>query len=185
MPTPARTSLDSIVASGRKLIESEGLDSLTLKAVATSEGVKTPSLYKHVASRADLIRRIADDVVDDLAAALDSAPRGDDARQDAISLVNAFRGFAMKNPGGYGLIFGALPEEMRPDTGRLLRSSGAVLSTVSALAGEDSKLEATRTLTAWAHGFVSMELAGAFRLGGDIDQAFSFGARRLADALAG
>lgn len=185
MPTPSRTSPESIVATGRALLESRGLDGLTLTAVATEVGVKTPSLYKHVASRGDLIRRIAEDVVDDLAAALDSAPRGDDARQDVISLSNTFRDFARKNPGGYGLIFGSLPEEMRPDTDRLLRSSAAVLRTAGALAGEDRKLEAARTLTAWAHGFVTMELAGAFRLGGDIDQAFSFGAQRLADALAG
>lgn len=185
MPTPARTSLESIIASGRALIESRGLDGLTLKAVAAEVGVKTPSLYKHVANRGDLIRRIAEDVVDDLAAVLNSAPRGDDARQDFISLSHAFRDFAIKNPGGYALIFGALPEEMRPDTDRLLHSSASVLRAASALAGEDRKLEAARTLTAWAHGFVTMELAGAFRMGGDIDQAFSFGAQRLADAIAG
>ncbi len=32
-----------------------------------------------------------------------------------------------------------------------------------------------RTMVAWAHGFVTMELAGAFRLGGDIDAAYAFG----------
>lgn len=185
MPTPARTSLESIVASGRRIIESTGLDGLTLNAVATTEGVKTPSLYKHIASRADLVRLIAEDVIDDLGSALDSVPRGDDARMDVVKLLNAFRGFAMENPGGYGLIFGALPEEMRPETDRLLQSSAAVLHAAGALAGEDLQLEAARTLTAWAHGFVSMELAGAFRLGGNIDQAFSFGAERLAEALSG
>lgn len=28
---------------------------------------------------------------------------------------------------------------------------------------------------AFAHGFVSMELAGAFRLGGDLDEAWRYG----------
>jgi len=28
---------------------------------------------------------------------------------------------------------------------------------------------------AWAHGFVSMELAGMFRLGGDVDAAYAEG----------
>jgi hypothetical protein len=35
-------------------------------------------------------------------------------------------------------------------------------------------LEGARTFAAWAHGFVSMELAGAFRLGGDLDAAYAF-----------
>ncbi len=30
-------------------------------------------------------------------------------------------------------------------------------------------------MVAWAHGFVSMELAGGFRLGGDLDAAYAFG----------
>ena len=42
---------------------------------------------------------------------------------------------------------------------------------------------AARTVTAWAHGFVTMELAGAFRLGGDVDRAFAYGVDHLAGAL--
>jgi hypothetical protein len=38
-------------------------------------------------------------------------------------------------------------------------------------------------ITAWANGFISMELAGAFNLGGDIELAYEFGIARLADAL--
>lgn len=33
-------------------------------------------------------------------------------------------------------------------------------------------LEVARLLVAFAHGFVSMELAGAFGLGGNVDAAF-------------
>jgi hypothetical protein len=38
-------------------------------------------------------------------------------------------------------------------------------------------------VVAWAHGFISMELAGAFRLGGDLDRAYAFGIERLGTAL--
>jgi hypothetical protein len=36
---------------------------------------------------------------------------------------------------------------------------------------------------AWAHGFITMELAGAFHLGGEVDTAWHFGVARLIDAL--
>ena len=38
---------------------------------------------------------------------------------------------------------------------------------------------------AWAHGFIVMELAGAFRLGGDVEQAWDFGLDRILAAVRG
>jgi Tetracyclin repressor-like, C-terminal domain len=35
-------------------------------------------------------------------------------------------------------------------------------------------IEAARTLTAWASGFIGMELAGTFNLSGDIERAFAY-----------
>jgi hypothetical protein len=42
---------------------------------------------------------------------------------------------------------------------------------------------AARMFVAWAQGFVSMELAGAFRLGGDVEAAVEYGLERLTAAL--
>ena len=57
--------------------------------------------------------------------------------------------------------------------------SATVLRLGRELVGEDAALEAARLITAWATGFIDMELAGAFRLGGDVDRAFEFGLERL------
>jgi hypothetical protein len=40
-------------------------------------------------------------------------------------------------------------------------------------------------ITAWAHGFVTMELAGAFRLGGDVEEAWAYALDGLVGALSG
>jgi hypothetical protein len=40
-------------------------------------------------------------------------------------------------------------------------------------------------LTAFLHGFVSMENAGAFKLGGNVGQAFAFGLETLVASLGG
>ena len=61
---------------------------------------------------------------------------------------------------------------------------GSLLRIAAELAGPGEALEAARMVTAWLYGFVSMELAGAFNLGGDIDRAFEYGIARLLDSLA-
>jgi len=56
---------------------------------------------------------------------------------------------------------------------------------VRAIAGEQHALPAARTVVAWAHGFLTMELGGAFQLGGDVDEAWEYGVTRFVRALRG
>ncbi len=182
MPATPRTSLPEIVEAGRALLESEGLDGLTMQAVAERVGVRAPSLYKHVASRGELIRLIAEAVLEDLGGDLEAAFVGDPER-DVASLARAFRDFAHRNPGAYRAVFSPLPEEWAPDREAFAEASRAVLETTEALVGKSDALDAARLVTAWAHGFLTMELSGAFRLDGDLDRAFEYGLTRLARSL--
>lgn len=183
MPTPSRTSLEEIVEAGRRIVETDGLDGLTMQGVAGIVGVRAPSLYKHVGSRGDLVRLIVEAVVNELGEALEGAVTGEDPIVDLKALGHAFRAFALAHPASYRLVFAPLPEEGVPDPEVLTGATEAVLRTTAALAGEGNALEAARLITAWAHGFVSMELAGAFRMEGDLDEAFDFALGALADAL--
>jgi AcrR family transcriptional regulator len=53
-------SREAIVAATRPLIESEGLDAVSLRRVATTLGVTAPALYAHVAGKRDLLRAVAE-----------------------------------------------------------------------------------------------------------------------------
>jgi AcrR family transcriptional regulator len=185
MPTPDRTSLDEIIAAGRAILESDGLARLTMQAVADRVGVRAPSLYKRVRSRDDLVRLIAEATVRDLGDRLAAVGTGGDPRRDLAALTRTLRAFAHECPAGYRLVLAPNPDTARPGLDSISRAVAPVMRVAASLAGERHALEAARTVTAWANGFISMELAGAFNLGGDIDRAFEFGITCLGDALAG
>lgn len=185
MPTPDRTSIDAIGAAALELLEARGLSGLTMAAVAERVGVRAPSLYKRIRSRDELVGLVADATVRDLTDRLESLAADDalDPDETLAELARCFRDFAGTRPAGYQLIFALGPEAARPRTESLTRATEVLLRVASRLVGPDEALEAARLLTAWAHGFVSMELSGAFRMGGDVDRAFDYGVARLVDAL--
>ena len=183
MPTPPRTSREAIVGAARGLLEAYGLEALTMQRVAQRVGVRAPSLYKHVRNRGELVRLVTEDVATDLADTVERAATTGDPRADLGAIAHAVRAFAHAHPRGYGLVFANLPEDWRATPRTLGRANEALLRTTAALVGQDRSLAAARTVVAWAHGFVSMELADAFRLGGSVDDAFAFGIDHLGDAL--
>ena len=181
MPAHAQTSTAAIVAAGRRLLEESGVDALTMRNVANAVGVRAPSLYKRVQGRADLFRLILEDVADELTSALDAAASHGDPVADLRAMAAAYRGFAHANRVAYTLMF--TPQPGPGATGRALRSSATFLRVVTELAGPERALPAGRTIVAWAHGFITMELAGAFLLGGDVQQAWDFGLDRVVSAV--
>lgn len=186
MPTPDRTSLPEIVAAAVDLLESDGLDGVTMNAVAARVGVRAPSLYKRVRNRDGLVRLIAEDALADLAArtaALADPARHPDPAERLAALARDLRVFARARPGGYRLIFAPPSGEAALDVGAIARASAPLLAATADLAGEERALDAARTVTAWATGFIGMELAGAFQLGGDVDDAFEYGLSLLLAAL--
>jgi AcrR family transcriptional regulator len=184
MPTPARTSIAAIVEAARVILEADGLEGLTMQRVGQAVGVRPPSLYKRVRSRGELVRLVVEDVAAQLAREVGRAAGSGDPHEALQAMAYAFRRFAHQNPGAYAVLFGPLPEDSRPELSTLGAASEAVLATAGALAGPEHALEGARMIVAWVHGFVSMELSGAFRLAGDVEDAFAFGIQRLAVALA-
>jgi len=183
LPTPAKTSIDDIVAAGRRILEAERLDGLTLQRVAKEVGVQAPSLYKRIGGRGDLIRRISNDAASELGAMVDAAAGSGDAEADVRAMAHAARAFARAHPQAYTLLFAQVPDAWRVDQDVNSRISAGVIGVAGDLAHPADAMLAARLVVAWLHGFLSMELAGAFRLGGDIDAAFEFGIDRILAGL--
>jgi AcrR family transcriptional regulator len=183
MSAPSKTSGKNIRAVARKILETDGLNNLSMQAVADAVGVKPPSLYKHFANRAGLLQAVTEDALQDLARAIDKVIQSDSARDDLQRMAIAYRTFAKRNPESYQLMFSGGAPNNEADLNSRLASVASLMKILNQCVEAKHTLAAARTLVAFLHGFVCMEMAGLFRLGGDINEAFHFGLTTLLDAL--
>lgn len=183
MPAPQRVTRDALATAARGIAERDGIDAVTISAAAAAVGVRAPSLYKHVGHRHDLLRLAADDAARELGE--DVAELVGSAQDPALVLAGiarAVRTFSARSPRSAALLFSPPSPEAGPSPSGMAPLIGALLDAVRRVAPSDP-LPAARTLTAWVYGFCTMEQAGAFQLGGDIDEAFEFGLTTLIGAL--
>lgn len=93
-----------IVAEAIALLDADGLDGVTLRKLAVRLGVRQPTLYWHLPSKAALITAIADAILDEQLT--DIAPPGPDERwQDwLIGLAERLRRALLAHPDGARVI---------------------------------------------------------------------------------
>ena len=185
MPSPAKTTDAAIISAARKLVELHGRRGFSMKDVARLVGVRAPSLYGRFKDRSTLIGAVELQLWSELAGALAVAPHSSDPTVTLARQAEAYRRFAKRNPLGYALIYHADAEQT--EVGRAARAAALAvcMPAFTALVGEAQAFAAARVLTPFLHGFVSMELAGAFRLGPDLDRAFTEGVSTILAGLAG
>lgn len=170
-----RAGLDheAVVEAAAKLVDEEGIDQLTLGRLAERLGIRTPSLYNHVAGLPGLKHDLAIYCLRDL---LDHTTRvtiGKSRADAIIALADAYRSYARQTPGRYMLT------QHAPDPGdeELLVVAQQVVDVVRAilfpfkLSGEDA-IHAIRGLRSIVQGFVSLEIIGGFGLPVDLDASF-------------
>jgi AcrR family transcriptional regulator len=168
----AGLSPDAVVDAAIGLLDSAGPEGVTLAAVAAATGVATPSLYKHIDSLESLRRLIAVRSMNDLAERLTAAVLGR-SQDDALrALMTAYRDYALAHPNRYA----ALPQHPVPDPDlsaagtRIIEVILAVLRGYG-IDGHDA-IHAARAVRAAAHGFASLQAAGAFQLAEDLDVSY-------------
>ncbi|MGX6604629.1 TetR/AcrR family transcriptional regulator [Micromonosporaceae bacterium Da 78-11] len=173
-----RAGLDraAVVAAGAAIADEVGFANLSMGLVAERLGVRTPSLYKHVESQADLSRGIA----------LLAATEASDAIRDAIqglagagalaALARALRAYVLQHPGRYAATTGAMaggPDDPLVAAGdRLLDSMRAVLRCYQVPAAEMD--HALRTLRSLFHGFATLQAENGFQRSADTDESYDW-----------
>ncbi len=101
-----------------------------------------------------------------------------------MEMLNTLRALGHERPAAFQLVMTPGAGVPRLPLQLAARASEPVLRLGRRLAGDEHALEAARTVTAWATGFISMELNSGFNLGGDVDAAWEFGVTRVLRAIA-
>ncbi len=171
MPAPIRATEAEMIRAARDLLERDGLDGVTMSAVAAALNIRPPSLYKKVRDRTGLVALIGDAVATDVLTALDAIATESLAPRDALAgYARAYRAVAADSPRAISLLF----THPAGTTGPIRELLDRLLAAVARATAGDP-LPIARNLTAWLFGFCSLEQAGAFRSGGNVDEAFEWG----------
>lgn len=103
-------TVSEIKETARKILVSEGVEGLSLRAIAREMGMTAPALYRYFPSREELLVHLIGDLygelTDTMAAARDAEPP-DDAPNRLAAVSRAFRRWALDHPGEFGLLFGS------------------------------------------------------------------------------
>lgn len=176
MQPRARLSREAVVEEAARLIDEEGLEALSLSALASRLGIRTPSLYNHVDGLEGLRRELALLGVRELGRRLGRAAIGKSTDEAIFAIARAYREFVKERPGLYAATLRS-SRLSYPEDPAFQAAEGEVLETVLAvlasygLRGDDA-LHATRGFRSMVHGFATLEVAGGFGIPLDLDESF-------------
>lgn len=177
---PKRLDHAAVVQAAAELADAEGLEQLTLTRLAEHLGIRTPSLYNHVASLADLRRDLTLRGLRELNNRLTRAVIGKAGDEAVAALAQAYRAYAKEHPGLYATFVRApdpTDEEIQRAASDVVEVTAAVLAAYG-FQGDDA-IHAVRVLRSALHGFVGLETSGGFGIPLDLDESF----RRLVQIM--
>ena len=174
-PYPVQTDLETIIETARLLIERDGVESLSLGKLAEELGIKAPSLYRHIANKNALLHAVIEQTYLNMFQAYDDAMEepSDDPVDQLVILSLAQRNFAHQNPNTYMLAYTTANPELKSNPDMLLEKAISIQQIMTQISGEEKSLPALRGSLALTHGFITLELNGQFRRGGDLTAQFT------------
>ena len=175
MPFPGQVTKDLIVQKAHQLIESEGVDALSLAKLAKDLGVKAPSLYRHIGNKEKLLQEVNGLTLQELFSNIYNAlePQANaNVEQQLLTVAKVYREYGLSHPHTYHLFSSSAPGNGRPDESILLQLILPLQALMAELCGETQSLTALRGLLAQIHGFVMLELNEQLQRGGDLSTVY-------------
>jgi AcrR family transcriptional regulator len=165
-----------LTAAGAQLADEVGFTALTMSALAERVGVRTPSLYKHLAGQDELNRRIAVLAFEEAGTAIGTAVQGLSGKDALRAAAHALRDFVTQHPGRYAATLAVAAGG--PDDPVTIAALASLAPLQAVLRGYDLAPEDTthalRALRSVFHGFASLQADGGFQWATDVETSFEW-----------
>ena len=174
-----------LIEASKELVEENGIAAFSMRALAEKLGVKTASLYAHVASMDALFTEVGLSALHDQKVAQLAAIEGKDGDAAVFALAESYRTFAKAHAALYQLIM-QMPmgkdETLRAAAAMTAEPSMQVLQGYSI--GEERRMHWQRVLRGVMHGFVSQEASGYFsHYPVDLEESYRLAIQCVIDGL--
>lgn len=170
-----RAGLDPqmVVQAAADMVDRDGIDALTLAALAAHFKVAVPSLYNHVGGLPGLQQQLAILGKRQLAHQLGQAVMGKSGGDAVMAMANAYRAYVKAHPGLYSCTLRA-SQDNEPES--RLADEEAVGIALKVLAHynlhDEMAIHMVRGFRSLVHGFASLEMGGGFGMPLSLDESF-------------
>jgi AcrR family transcriptional regulator len=103
-------TVQEIKETARRVLVAEGIEGLSLRAIAREMGMTAPALYRYFPSREELVVALIGDLYQELTDAMEAAAAAepaDDTGGQLAAVSREFRRWAVGHPREFGLLFGS------------------------------------------------------------------------------
>lgn len=164
-----QTTAHKIALAARKLLDKEGVEAVTMRRVAEAVGITPMAIYRHYPDRAALLKALADEGFQELAASLKGRRFSGGLETRLAKMADLYLDHALENPRLFELMFLTKREGARqyPQDFKARRSPTATLMADVVAEGmqngelkQDDHWEITFEIGALSHGLIMLYLGG-------------------------
>ena len=165
MAYPTLLTSAGILETAVQMIEREGANALSLRAVASALGVKAPSLYRYFPQKEALEVAVVEEIMNAMLVRMQAASATADPEARFRGMVDAYLRFARERFQLYTFVV----QSGRPETYGS-RAAKAVwnllLEAASSVSGKPDDTAAAVATWSFLHGYATLEHSGAFGVSG-------------------
>ena len=173
-----------ILKTAANMADTEGIASVTLKALAEQLNVKSPSLYKHINGLEELNKELMLYGWKSIEKEMTKAAVGRSKDDAIIAMCIAFRNYIKQHPG----VFETMQRYNMYNSKENLQATEAVVSVVFQVfsaydLSEEQTVHLVRILRSFLQGFLDIEIHGGFGNSLSVEESFDFALKILLNGI--